>query len=115
MCAVYIDEYMLIGEKTERDRYGKYWVGQNFGSWTQNLRPFDLLTDCRHRSPLLLSSAFSAISLGFNIFGEIFGYVTPFFFFNPTKEIVTFCLRGWNKGNFQLAVGRHSAWDKFTV
>ena len=38
------------------------------------------------------SSAFTAISLGFTILGEIFAYVTVF---NPTIEIVTFHLHGW--------------------
>ena len=37
-------------------------------------------------------SAFPAISLGFTILVEIFAYVTGF---NPTREIVTFPLRGW--------------------
>ena len=40
------------------------------------------------------SSVFPAISLGFTILGEIFVYVTFFFFFNPTTEAVTFRLRG---------------------
>ena len=40
------------------------------------------------------SSVFPDISLGFTILCEIFVYVT-FFFFNPTREIVTFRLRGW--------------------
>ena len=38
------------------------------------------------------SSMFPAISVGFIIFGEIFVYVTVF---NPTIEVVTFCLCGW--------------------
>ena len=39
------------------------------------------------------SSAFPARSLGFTIFGgKIFAYVT---IFNPTIEVVTFCLHGW--------------------
>ena len=33
-----------------------------------------------------------AISLWLTILGEIFVYVTTF---NPTIEVVTFCLRGW--------------------
>ena len=37
-------------------------------------------------------SAFLAISLGLTIFGEIFAYVT-LFFFNPTMEVATFLLR----------------------
>ena len=37
------------------------------------------------------SSAFSDISLGVTIFGEIIAYVI----FNPTIEVVTFRLRGW--------------------
>ena len=41
---------------------------------------------------LLLRSP--AMSLGFTILGEIFVYVTVFFFFNPTIEVVTFRLRG---------------------
>ena len=43
----------------------------------------------RHSS----SSAFPALSLGFIIFGEIFVYVTIFFY--PIIEVVTFCLCGW--------------------
>ena len=35
---------------------------------------------------------FPAISLGFTIFGEIFGYVA---IFNPTIDLVTFHLCGW--------------------
>ena len=35
-----------------------------------------------------------AISLGFTILDEIFAYVTGFFFFNPTIEVVIFRLRG---------------------
>ena len=31
------------------------------------------------------------MSLGFAILGKIFAYVTVF---NPTREVVTFCLRG---------------------
>ena len=31
-------------------------------------------------------------SVGFSILGEIFGYVTVF---NPTVDVVTFCLGGW--------------------
>ena len=41
---------------------------------------------------LLLFLCSPAISLGFTIFGEIFAYVTVF---NPTIEVVTFCLRGY--------------------
>ena len=43
------------------------------------------------------SSAFSAVSLGFTFLCEIFAYVTVFFFFiffNPTREVVKFPLRG---------------------
>ena len=40
------------------------------------------------------SSAFSALSLGFTIFGETFTYET---IFNPTIEVVTFCLSGYIK------------------
>ena len=39
---------------------------------------------------LASSSRSLAISLGFNILGEIFAYVTVF---NPTIEVVTFRLR----------------------
>ena len=39
-------------------------------------------------------SGFPAISLGFTILGEIFKHVL-LFFFNPTIELVTLCLRGW--------------------
>ena len=39
---------------------------------------------------LLLCSP--AISLGLTILGEMFAYVT---IFNPTIEVVTFCLCGW--------------------
>ena len=43
------------------------------------------------------SSVFPAISLGFDIFSEIFVYVTVFclFFLNSTIEVVTFCICGW--------------------
>ena len=41
------------------------------------------------------------MSLGFIIFGEMFVYVAVFcfllLFFNPTIEVVTFCLCGWYK------------------
>ena len=43
---------------------------------------------------LLLLLRSPAISLGFTILDEMFACVT-FFFFNPTIEVVTFCLRGW--------------------
>ena len=38
------------------------------------------------------SSLYTTVSLGFAIFGEIFAYVT--IFFNPTIEVITFCLCG---------------------
>ena len=44
------------------------------------------------------SSLFPAISLGFTIFGKMFAYVTPPFFFNPTTdmtEVVKFRPHGW--------------------
>ena len=41
---------------------------------------------------LLLLLCFPARSLGFTIFSEIFVYLTVF---NPTIEVVTFCLSGW--------------------
>ena len=41
---------------------------------------------------LLLLLGSPAISLEFDILGEIFAYVTVF---NPAIEVVTFCLRGW--------------------
>ena len=43
-------------------------------------------------SVLLLLLRSQAISQGFNILGKIFAYVTVF---NPTIEVVTFCLHGW--------------------
>ena len=51
---------------------------------------------------LLLLLRSPAISLRFTILSEIFAYVTVLgclfffsFFFNPTTELVAFCLRGW--------------------
>ena len=49
---------------------------------------------------LLLLLRSPALSLGFTILGEIFANVTVF---NPTIEVVTFCLCGWCKpGVFSL-------------
>ena len=39
-------------------------------------------------------SVFPALSLGFTFFGEIFEYVTFFFYIHPYK-VVMFCLNGW--------------------
>ena len=48
----------------------------------------------QHSLSISSSSVFPAISLRFTILGEICAYVTVFFF-HPTVEVVTFCLRGW--------------------
>ena len=59
------------------------------------LATLDFLSHLLYMHVLLMRS--STISLEFTVLGEIFAYVTFFFFFfiNPTIGVVTFCLNGW--------------------
>ena len=72
-------------------------------------KQFHELPSC-DRNGILILLLPPDISLGFTILGEIFAYVTFFFFFflNPTIEVVTSCLHGWCMlGVFLLSAFTH--------
>ena len=70
-------------------------VGENEASWSLHFA--DLVTPVTLmviECGILLLLRSPAITLGFTMLGEIFAYVT-IFFFHPTMEVVTFRLCGW--------------------